>query len=309
MAHIWLLCLVAAAVSAEVKLDCKQNSVSLVWTDSGFDADPSLLRLGNCFPSSFLASDAMFKVDFDHCNFRKMVTGNQLVYTNDLVYMSSPDSHLLPFSETVACAYERPKDWTPVTYEPLFHTWALGDIVFHLQLMNDDFSGPAESTTFVLGSIIPIMGSVEQSSHQPLLLLLDECIAATTPDLQPGSDMYPIITNKGCLIDSKKSRSRFEPRQQSSEIHLSLQAFKFALGQEVFIHCQLWAWDSTGLDNSKKACHYIKDHGWQLLDNPSHSRLCDCCDSTCSSRRARSVSGTAGIQKKAVLGPLTILDS
>jgi len=61
----------------------------------------------------------------------------------------------------------------------------------------DDFSGPAESTRFPLGSIIPIMASVVQETHQPLLLLLDECVAATTPELYPESTMYPIISNKG----------------------------------------------------------------------------------------------------------------
>ena len=61
----------------------------------------------------------------------------------------------------------------------------------------DDFSGPAESTTFPLGSMIPIMASVAQETHQPMLLLLEECVAAYTPALQPESSIYPIITNKG----------------------------------------------------------------------------------------------------------------
>lgn len=61
----------------------------------------------------------------------------------------------------------------------------------------DDFSGPAESTTFPLGSLIPIMATVEQHNHQPLLLLLDECVAAATPDLQSNDEAYAIITNMG----------------------------------------------------------------------------------------------------------------
>lgn len=60
-----------------------------------------------------------------------------------------------------------------------------------------DFSGPAESTSFPLGTIIPIKASVEQNTHQPLLLLLEECVAATTEELQPESNLYEIITNKG----------------------------------------------------------------------------------------------------------------
>lgn len=61
----------------------------------------------------------------------------------------------------------------------------------------DDFSGPALSAAFPLGSLIPISATVEQRSHQPLLLLLEECMAADTAELQPNSQTYPIITNKG----------------------------------------------------------------------------------------------------------------
>lgn len=67
----------------------------------------------------------------------------------------------------------------------------------YLLTITDDFSGPAESTSFPLGSLIPIMASVAQNGHQPLLLLIEECLAATTPELQPESSIYPIITNKG----------------------------------------------------------------------------------------------------------------
>ncbi|KAI4796144.1 hypothetical protein KUCAC02_029420 [Chaenocephalus aceratus] len=164
-----------------------------------------------------------------------------------------------------ACHYvkenKRPKDWYATIYDPVFKTYSLGDLQFNIGLMNDDFSGPAESTRFPLGSIIPIMASVVQETHQPLLLLLDECVAATTPELYPESTMYPIISNKGCLLESVSSRSKFEPRQKSSEIRLSLQTFRFAMGEEVFIHCKLLAWDPNGLDSTKKACHFVEGHG------------------------------------------------
>ncbi|XP_039999946.1 uncharacterized protein LOC120799110 [Xiphias gladius] len=312
MAFFWqgtlLLSLVAAvSVYADMKLDCGPDFVTLVWTETRSQADMSLFRLGSCFPTSFTAREAVFSVDLNDCNFRKMVTGDQLIYTNDLTYISSPDSRISPFNHPVLCAYERPKDWYPLIYDPVFNTYGQGDLVFHTGIMNDDFSGPAESTSFPLGAFIPIMASVEQRTHQPLLLLLEECVAAATPELQPETQLYQIITNKGCLVDSKTSNSKFQPRQKSSEIHLSLQAFRFSLGKEVFIHCKLVAWDPIGLDNTKKACHYVKDHGWELLDNPAYSNLCDCCETTCKSRRMRSTaSGKVRMVQKSVLGPLII---
>ncbi|XP_034559637.1 zona pellucida sperm-binding protein 3-like [Notolabrus celidotus] len=314
MALFWLCALLlslTAAVSAhaDMNLDCRPGFVNLVWTESRSQVDTSRLRLGNCFPTSFSPREAVFSVDLNDCNFRRLVTGNELMYTNDLTYISSPDSHIVSFNHPVVCAYERPKDWYPLIYDPVFNTYSEGDLVFHIALMNDDFSGPAESTSFPLGSIIPIKASVEQKSHQPLLLLLDECVASTTPELQPESSIYPIINNKGCMLDSKITRSKFEPRQKPSELQLSLQAFKFALGEEVFIHCELLAWDPSLVDPTKKACHYVKDYGWELLDNPAYNNICDCCESSCKSRRTRStVLGKRGIAQKAILGPLTITD-
>lgn len=128
----------------------------------------------------------------------------------------------------------RPKDWYPLIYDPVFNTYSQGDLVFHIELMNgrcrhtqwslqnscsivtrwscvslEDFSGPAESTSFTLGSFIPIMASVEQKTHQPLLLLLEECVAAITPELQPESNIYPIITNKGYSCDNENECRHF----------------------------------------------------------------------------------------------------
>uniref|UniRef100_A0A3Q1I155 ZP domain-containing protein n=1 Tax=Anabas testudineus TaxID=64144 RepID=A0A3Q1I155_ANATE len=294
MAFCWqgvLLLTFAAAVSvyADMKLNCWPEFVTLVWTENRVQADPSLFRLGNCFPTSVTASEAVFNAYFNDCNFRMLVTGDRLIYTNDLTYDSSSGSDLQPLTQLVVCSFKRPKGWRPQMYDSVFNTYGLGQLVFQLSFMNDDFSGPAASTSFPLGSFIPLKASVEQEHHQPLLLLLEKCVASTTPELQPDSNLYPIVNNKGCLMDSKTSRSKFEPREETSEIRLSLQAFRFSLGEEVSIHCELGVWDPTSLDHSKKACHYVKYHGWELLDNPVKSNLCNCCDSSCNSRKTRSI--------------------
>lgn len=131
------------------------------------------------------------------------------------------------------CAYfllHRPKGWRPQIYDSVFNTYGQGHLMFNLELMNgggqinitensrisiqspitsisvnfvsiahslDDFSGPAPSTSFSLGSFVPLKASVEHKTHQPLLLLLEECVATTTPELQEGGNVYPIITNNG----------------------------------------------------------------------------------------------------------------
>lgn len=309
--HFFLfLSLGIVSVFADMKLDCQSDFVSLVWTETRPQVDTSLFRLGNCFPNSLTPTQAVFTVELDDCKFRQLVTGDQMVYSNNLTYISSPESHMRPFSHLIICAYQRPKDWYPVIYNPVFDTRSQGELTFQIGLMNDDFSGPAQSSSFHLGSLIPIMASVQQASHQPLQLFIEECVAATTPQLQSKSSTYTIINNNGCLVESKVSHSRFEPRQKPSEISLLLQAFRFPSGEQVFLHCMLVAWDPVGFEKTKKACNYIQGHGWKLLDNPSYSNLCDCCESSCTTRKARSATlGHPQMQHDVVLGPLTITDT
>ncbi|KAJ4918247.1 hypothetical protein JOQ06_000148, partial [Pogonophryne albipinna] len=102
-----LLSLAAAmAVYADMKVDCGPDFVTLMWRESRPQADTSLLRLGNCFPTSFSAGEAYFYVDLTDCNFRRLVTGDALVYSNDLTYVASADSYNLAFTHPVVCAYE-----------------------------------------------------------------------------------------------------------------------------------------------------------------------------------------------------------
>lgn len=61
----------------------------------------------------------------------------------------------------------------------------------------EELSSIAKTNIIPLGSPMPIWAAVEQKSHQPLLLLMEECVAAPTAELRPGSQVYPIIGNKG----------------------------------------------------------------------------------------------------------------
>lgn len=56
-----------------MKLDCEPDFVTLVWTENRAQADTSLFRLGSCFPTSFSPREAVFRVDFNDCNFSRMV--------------------------------------------------------------------------------------------------------------------------------------------------------------------------------------------------------------------------------------------
>uniref|UniRef100_A0A3B5BBB4 Zona pellucida sperm-binding protein 3-like n=1 Tax=Stegastes partitus TaxID=144197 RepID=A0A3B5BBB4_9TELE len=200
---------------------------------------------------------------------------------------------LAVFATTVANAgtsllYFRPEGWVPPFLNP---GSGVSDghsgLVFHMALLNGR-SSLSKTNIITLGSFMPIWAAVEQKSHQPLLLLMEECVAATTAELHYGSQVYPLISNKGCLLESVRGSSKFLPRYHSSAIILHLQSFKFGLGEEVYIHCKLVAWDPERLDETKKAITDSARH-WELLDDPPQSSLCSCCDSTCKSRSKRGV--------------------
>lgn len=115
-----------------MKLDCKGGFVTLVWTDGRSQMDTSLLRLGSCFPTSLTDREAVFTVDFNDCNFRRLVsssalrmnhpyrlvthlsspqvTGKLLIYANDLTYITPPYSLIPSYIDLIVCEYERQVD-------------------------------------------------------------------------------------------------------------------------------------------------------------------------------------------------------
>ncbi|XP_057189704.1 zona pellucida glycoprotein 3f, tandem duplicate 1 isoform X1 [Triplophysa rosa] len=311
---IFVFCNLVAFLGAQaaITVDCGKNSVTVRWAEMNLQVDPYSLRLGDCPPSQVSVkpegSEAVFNAEFGACTIRRLVTTDQIVFATEIT--STAPSKASPVYYPVACTYKRPKDWAAPLYNPLvFHTHGQGELNFHMALMRDDFGGLATSTTFSLSSTIPIAASVEQHAHQPLMLLLEECVASTTPELGPDSRIYPLITNKGCLVDSKNTNSRFLPRSKLSEIRLSLQAFKFAIGEDVYIHCKLVAWDPRDMDGGKKACQYDKFNSrWTLLDDPSQSSLCSCCDTNCRGRKKRGLRNEPSALNS-VLGPLVIIDN
>ncbi|KAF7651399.1 hypothetical protein LDENG_00111700 [Lucifuga dentata] len=258
-------------------------------------------------------AEALFDYKFTDCKFNRTIKGKWLIYQNAVTFRPYAKSKAAAFTYPIQCVYKRPNKWIPPFLNPGSGVAeGRGGLVFHLALLNEQLTGIATTNIVPLGSFMPIWAAVEQKSHQPLLLLLEECVAATIPQLQPDSQVYPIISNKGCLSDSLRGNSRFLPRYHSSALIVYLQSFKIGLGEEVrvYIHCKLVAWDPEILDVTKKACHYVKENGrWELLDDPFQSIICSCCDSTCKSRSKRGVPWESqGLSQNSVLGPLIIVD-
>ncbi|KAK5924311.1 hypothetical protein CgunFtcFv8_001191 [Champsocephalus gunnari] len=278
--------------NAEIKVQCGKDSVSITWTI------PSRMRqyaarhfLGNCMPSRFNVlprgeGKAEFNYKLDDCNFKRLVKGKNLIYKNELTFRPRPRSSPAAYVYPIECVYPRPTGWVPPFLNPgAGVAGGRGGLTFHMLLLNEQMTAVAETNVIPLGSFMPIWATA-------------------------NSNVYPIITNKGCLLDSVKGNSRFLPRYYSSAIILYLQSFKFGLGEEVYIHCKLLAWDPEVLSESKKACHYVKENErWELLDDPMQSSMRDCCSRTCNTRSKRGDEWKSnGFRPTSVLGPLIIMD-
>ncbi|XP_059396897.1 zona pellucida sperm-binding protein 3-like [Carassius carassius] len=300
----WLLLLFVATAKAknDLTVDCGSgDSVTVRWRprlDSSQKLDPSRGLLGNC-PPSFTMSDDMliFYALLRDCGFLKQVTADSVTYSNMLIYDRQPE---LPFIfQRVQCVYDSAV--SKMTAFGAVEDEKEGLVTFSMELMNSDFSAPAPSMRFQLGSVIPIRATVESPSHRQLKIYMESCVAATDANISRAAQVHPIIANVGCLMESKSGNSSFLPRRHPAEMRLYLQAFKFALGQNIFLHCDLEAWDVQCMD--RKVCHYRQQQRrWELLDDPSQSYVCSCCEFSCFWR----TDCTKGLSARKVLGPFVM---
>ncbi|KAJ3595560.1 hypothetical protein NHX12_004863 [Muraenolepis orangiensis] len=302
---LWAI-LASAAANEDITIECLRHSVNITWS-IGPEFLPFATRffLGACIPSDYAAPPAgdttlYFNYKYADCNSRRLIKGKRVIYQNELTYRPQRRPNPANFTFPFECSSPRPD---------MGMAKGRGRLVFHMALLNEDLSGISQSNEVALGAMMPIWAAVEQKSHQPMLLLMEECVATATPDLRPGAQYYPLVGNQGCLLASKWGSSRFLPRYHSSALVLYLQTFKLSFTEEVFIHCKLVAWDPAALGPHRKACNYVKEtSSWELLDDANKSHLCSCCDSSCAPRYRRAASdGAQGTVQNVVLGPLRLV--
>ncbi|XP_012671277.1 zona pellucida sperm-binding protein 3-like [Clupea harengus] len=296
-----ILILIAAYVAQEAFFhkSCKTDAVTIKWplklTQEQIQ-NPYTVLLGNCVPSSVTVDEVIFHVAFNDCLFQRTVSGNKIIFMNLLTYR--PGLAVPAQSYIVDCDFDRPVLLTSPSVQPGIHD---EKPIFIMELMKGDFSGPAQSATFTVGSNIPFRASVAEQTGVPQQIFLDECIMTTSPDPNVANDTYTVVTDEGCLLESKYGNSTFLPREKPSEIRLSLTAFGFVDADEVYLHCRLVSWEAHRLDVNKKACSYRKENQrWELLDDASQNYLCSCCNSICKK-------SSGGLWQDVVVGPIRIL--
>ncbi|XP_062285137.1 uncharacterized protein LOC133990750 [Scomber scombrus] len=171
----------------------------------GADLVPNAARL---FLGNFMASrfnvlptgerEVKFNYQFADCKFQGLINLKRrfLINQNKLIYR--PKSKPAAFMYLIECVYKRNEEgWVPAFLNPGSGVFErLRWLVFRKALLNEQLTAVATTNVIPLGSFIPIWAAVDHLFHQPLLLLMEECVAATTAELQPSSMVYPIINNK-----------------------------------------------------------------------------------------------------------------
>ncbi|MGH0147610.1 UNVERIFIED_CONTAM: hypothetical protein FKN15_013639 [Acipenser sinensis] len=195
------LCSKSSTVSTACGVDSVAVRVLLDYSRPALPLDPSGLLLGSCPPSSSSAGNNMvvFQYGLLDCRFMRMVTANVTSYLNVLTYKPTQRGfYQTPFNQAIVCTYTKPAGWTPPVYNPaLGDAYGFGKLEFTMGIMNDDFSAPRSSSLFFLGSPINIVAAVKQQFHMPLIVYMEECVAASTAELSPSSQTYSLITNHG----------------------------------------------------------------------------------------------------------------
>ncbi|NWV37090.1 ZP3 protein, partial [Grantiella picta] len=150
-----------------------------------------------------------FSAGLHECGSTVQITPDFLIYRTLLSYAPSPGSNPVivrsdPAVIPIECHYPRRDNVSSGAIRP---TWAPFNsalaseekLLFSLRLMNEDWSAERDLSALRLGDVLHIqaeVGGSGSSSHVPLRLFVDSCVAALSPGAE-ASPHYAIIDFNG----------------------------------------------------------------------------------------------------------------
>uniref|UniRef100_A0A3Q3LIK0 Zona pellucida glycoprotein 3c n=1 Tax=Mastacembelus armatus TaxID=205130 RepID=A0A3Q3LIK0_9TELE len=229
------------------------------------------------------------------CGFKREV--DQLTISNVLHYKpTTPVLREMPFEIPLKCIFPR----TFYSYEVGFYPLLQGGTIFKampfgisLALTLQDASGnKLRSDAYVLGQTMYFEAkqSGYTASSGDWRLYINKCFMTRSRDPK-SNPKYPVIDNKGCMIDGMMTKqSKFLTGSSKMAQRFSVSAFFFkdassASSQKLYMHCEAFIGKLTPTQSSK-ACNYDPaTKKWKELysDDP----VCTCCSSTCPSAQPR----------------------
>ncbi|XP_074539859.1 zona pellucida sperm-binding protein 3d.2 [Halichoeres trimaculatus] len=274
-----------------VRTSCKQNKMLVEVERSIFGTDkPQIhVKLGTCKASKSSRDYLYFEYDLDMCGTKQMIINNQVAYLNTLHYdppkLQGPIRRYAPLSLPVSCFYNRYQYSYKIGYKPKMRMRKIfkpmkNQAKFILTPRNAQWERLFPSDQYVLGE--PMYFEAEAPSmSQNRRLYVHRC-HATPEKSHTSTPRFEVVTNFGCMIESKDGRSRFIPHKNSA-VRFSVDAFLFKgmTGKQLYMHCSMSIGSSTPTPTAKSCNYDTNARRWVELY--AKDSVCTCCDSTCSS--------------------------
>ncbi|XP_073699191.1 zona pellucida sperm-binding protein 3 [Garra rufa] len=251
------------------------------------------LKLGTCAANKASATHYYFLYPLTRCGMKRGEDANYIMYTNTLYFKPVVTGLIvreLPFTIPIRCTYTKFHRSYQVGYLPKL---AGGTFIKNLQAqaqaptitaMDASWKLLAAGQSFAIGQ--PVCFEAKgQSSVTGQRLYLNSCFVSTSnPE---STDLYYVVENYGCLVDSKNSAlTKFYTTDSKMTAKFCVAAFLFKNMVSVpqpkktlYMHCELEFRPETPTPSAKSCTYNAKTKKWTELYGPSS--VCNCCATTC----------------------------
>ncbi|KAK2909889.1 hypothetical protein Q8A73_007604 [Channa argus] len=274
-----------------VRTWCKHNKMHVQVPKSflGTGGAASVLKLGTCGASRTARDHLYFEYDLSMCGTKRTVVNNQVTYSNTLLYepqsLQGPIRRTAPFTLPVACYYNRYQYSYKIGYTPERRMRKVFKLMrnrakFILTPRNAQWERLSPSDEYVLGE--PMYFEAEAPSMSTDERLYVHSCYATPEKSHTSKPQFPVVSNFGCMVESKEGRSRLIP-YKNNVVRFSVDAFLFKgmTGQQLYMHCTMSVGSSVPSPTAKSCNYDTTARRWVELYGPDV--VCTCCDSSCGS--------------------------
>ncbi|XP_041963991.1 zona pellucida glycoprotein 3d tandem duplicate 1 [Alosa sapidissima] len=273
-----------------VEVSCGSNMVGVRVNRRylGFNAEPSIFRLGTCAATFVTKEYVYFQYSLDECGSISETVKGKLVYSNTLTYFPGLQQGVLrvvPLSVPIHCQYNRfhysyKVGYLPEVNDRIFLKSLKTRRTFNLTTLNAQWEHLDVGEKYVLGEPMYFEVSTQHLSKDQWVFV-DSCHVTASQDSNsmPRQD---VIRNFGCLVDSKRneSRSRFYSRD-SNNLRFSIDTFLFpdVTIELLYLHCSVRVGSKDPTATAKSCTYNSESESWEELHGSNC--VCSCCETKC----------------------------